>query len=153
MRPASTLKALLWPKGPSCPHCGVVNEATALKGKSTPPRPRTKNTKFVTLIERGGRVRSRKLTYAKGPIASEVRKALRDNVDVASTLHTDGARMHEFTLAVAKHEAMNHREERAGVAALIGWPSYPSQLGQLADAAGKASDGLTCGFLRLRLAD
>src|SRR5215469_11334805 len=31
------LEGLLWPEGPRCPHCGVVNEATALKGKSTRP--------------------------------------------------------------------------------------------------------------------
>ncbi len=31
------LEALLWPEGPVCPHCGVINEATALKGKSTRP--------------------------------------------------------------------------------------------------------------------
>lgn len=31
------LEALQWPDGPVCPHCGVVNEATALKGKSTRP--------------------------------------------------------------------------------------------------------------------
>lgn len=31
------LQALLWPEGPICPHCGVVNEATELKGKSTRP--------------------------------------------------------------------------------------------------------------------
>lgn len=31
------LERLLWPEGPSCPHCGVVNEATALKGASTRP--------------------------------------------------------------------------------------------------------------------
>ena len=31
------LEALLWPDGPSCPHCGTVNEATLLKGKSTRP--------------------------------------------------------------------------------------------------------------------
>lgn len=29
------LEALRWPQGPICPHCGVVNEATELKGKST----------------------------------------------------------------------------------------------------------------------
>lgn len=29
------LEALLWPDGPVCPHCGVVNEATKLQGKST----------------------------------------------------------------------------------------------------------------------
>lgn len=31
------LEKLLWPNGPICPHCGVENEATLLKGKSTRP--------------------------------------------------------------------------------------------------------------------
>ena len=31
------LEGLLWPAGPVCPHCGVLNEATALKGQSTRP--------------------------------------------------------------------------------------------------------------------
>ena len=31
------LEALNWPDGPICPHCQVVNQATALKGKSTRP--------------------------------------------------------------------------------------------------------------------
>jgi hypothetical protein len=29
----------LWPDGPICPHCGTVNEATRLKGKTTRPGP------------------------------------------------------------------------------------------------------------------
>ena len=28
------LERRLWPEGPICPHCGVVDEATRLKGKS-----------------------------------------------------------------------------------------------------------------------
>jgi transposase-like protein len=28
------LEKLLWPQGPVCPHCGVVDEATLMKGKS-----------------------------------------------------------------------------------------------------------------------
>jgi len=28
------LEGLLWPTGPVCPHCGVVDEATAMKGES-----------------------------------------------------------------------------------------------------------------------
>src|SRR5437868_3510600 len=28
------LEAQRWPEGPICPHCGIVNEATALKGKA-----------------------------------------------------------------------------------------------------------------------
>lgn len=31
------LEALRWPNGPVCPHCGGVNNAAALKGKSTRP--------------------------------------------------------------------------------------------------------------------
>jgi transposase-like protein len=30
-------EAIRWPDGPVCPHCGVVNHATLLKGKSTRP--------------------------------------------------------------------------------------------------------------------
>lgn len=31
------LETQLWPNGPVCPHCGVIDQATALKGKSTRP--------------------------------------------------------------------------------------------------------------------
>lgn len=31
------LERIQWPDGPVCPHCGVVNEATALTGTSTRP--------------------------------------------------------------------------------------------------------------------
>jgi transposase-like protein len=31
------LEALLWPNGPVCPHCGVVDNAVALNGESTRP--------------------------------------------------------------------------------------------------------------------
>jgi transposase-like protein len=31
------LETLLWPDGPVCPHCGVIDQATLLKGKSTRP--------------------------------------------------------------------------------------------------------------------
>jgi hypothetical protein len=31
------LEKLQWPDGPECPHCGVVDEATLLKGESTRP--------------------------------------------------------------------------------------------------------------------
>ena len=60
--------------------------------RKTRPRARAKNRKFVALVERDGHVRSTKLT-GKGPgaIASQVRKVLRENMDEASTLHTDGA--------------------------------------------------------------
>jgi transposase-like protein len=31
------LESLNWPDGPICPHCGIINEATKLAGKSTRP--------------------------------------------------------------------------------------------------------------------
>src|SRR5207245_11784663 len=31
------LERLVWPDGPTCPHCGVINEATKLEGESTRP--------------------------------------------------------------------------------------------------------------------
>jgi len=31
------LESVQWPNGPICPHCGVLNEATALQGASTRP--------------------------------------------------------------------------------------------------------------------
>lgn len=31
------IEAWLWPDGPVCPHCGVIGEATKLKGKTTRP--------------------------------------------------------------------------------------------------------------------
>ena len=30
-------EALRWPDGPVCPHCGIIDEATELKGESTRP--------------------------------------------------------------------------------------------------------------------
>ena len=31
------LERLLWPNGPACPHCGVIGQATLMKGKTTRP--------------------------------------------------------------------------------------------------------------------
>src|SRR4051812_34182389 len=31
------LESIQWPEGPICPHCGAINEATLLAGKSTRP--------------------------------------------------------------------------------------------------------------------
>jgi transposase-like protein len=33
----AALEALLWPHGPVCPHCGVIDNATAMKGATTRP--------------------------------------------------------------------------------------------------------------------
>jgi transposase-like protein len=207
------LEGLLWPNGPTCPHCGVVNEATALKGQSTRPgvywcnacqapfsvtvgtvyerskvplhtwlyathllcsskkgissqqlarmlgvtvktawfmshrireamkpsegsaplggegqiveaddaelgrssktrsRPRSKNLKFVSLVERGGRVRSKMLTGAKGQIGSEIRNALYTNVDRKSTLHTDLGAPLKTSWPMERHWFVDHSKE------------------------------------------
>ena len=88
-----------------------ADETEISPSKKSRPRKRSKNLKFVSLVERGGAVRSRKITGAKKSITVEVRQALRANVDEASTLHTDGAQMYEHTLAVEHHEAVNHNKE------------------------------------------
>lgn len=31
------LEARVWPNGPVCPHCGVIGQATLMKGKSHRP--------------------------------------------------------------------------------------------------------------------
>ena len=31
------LETLLWPNGPACPHCGVIGQATLMKGRTTRP--------------------------------------------------------------------------------------------------------------------
>jgi transposase-like protein len=208
------LEGLLWSTGPICPHCGVVNEATALQGKSTRPgvywcnacqapfsvtvgtvyerskvplntwlyathllcsskkgissqqlgrmlgvtvktawfmshriraamapvraaepplggegkvvesdetelspsrktrpRKRGKNLKFVSLVERDGRVRSKKLTGAKRSMGAEIQTALRFTVDPASTLHTDGANLCKSAWPADQRSSVDHNKE------------------------------------------
>jgi hypothetical protein len=38
-------ESIRWPDGPACPHCGVIDQATELKGKSTQV-PRLRKTVF-----------------------------------------------------------------------------------------------------------
>lgn len=93
---------------------GIVVEADETElapSRKTRPRPRAKNLKFMTLVERDGRTRSRKLTGTKLSMGSEVRAALRSAMDPMSTLHTDGAQFYKFTLAADKHEAVDHSRE------------------------------------------
>jgi transposase-like protein len=208
------LEAIQWPEGPICPHCGAINEATLLAGKSTRPgvykcRPcqkpfsvtvgtvferskipltkwllatdlltsskkgisahqlhrmlgvtyktawflahrireamaplegsepplggegqvvdadetelgkssksrskgRKHNLKFVSLVERGGKVRSRKITGAGRPISMDINEALYAAVDPASVLHTDGAKHYKYTKFNLTHEAVDHNKQ------------------------------------------
>jgi transposase-like protein len=89
-----------------------VDETEIAPSRKSRPRKRADNMKFVTLVERDGRVRSKKLT-GKGPgaIGSQVRSMTRDNTDEASTLHTDGAQHFETSWPKAQRETVNHNEE------------------------------------------
>ena len=88
-----------------------ADETEIAPSRKSRPRPRSKNLKFVSLIERDGTVRSKRLTGGKLSIKSEITEVLRANVDPASILHTDGAQHYEHTLAVETHEAVNHNKE------------------------------------------
>src|SRR6185312_4269716 len=53
----------------------------------------------LSLVERGGKIRSFKIG---GTTKADIVPALRQNIDPASTLHTDGAQAYKFTGAVAR---------------------------------------------------
>jgi transposase-like protein len=72
---------------------------------------RAHNLKFVSLVERGGRVRSRKITGKNKPISLDIHNALYTQVDRKSTLHTDGAKHYKYTAFHHTHEAVNHDRE------------------------------------------
>jgi transposase-like protein len=61
---------------------------------------------ILSLVERGGMQRS--VVLQSPPAHPEIRKAIKENVDPASTLHTDGAQYYKHTLVVAKHQSVNH---------------------------------------------
>jgi transposase-like protein len=63
----------------------------------------------VSLVERGGKIRSFKLG---SPNKADIAKTIRTNVDRASTLHTDGAQVYKYIMpAKSQHEAVDHNKE------------------------------------------
>ncbi len=74
--------------------------------KTRKPKSRAANKKFVSLIERGGRVRSRVITGADKPIGCEIQTALWEDMDGESVLHTDGAHWYKHT--GFRHESVDH---------------------------------------------
>lgn len=96
---------------------GSIVEADETEiGRSPKSRPRrNKNMKFVSLVERGGKVRSRKLTGA-GSSHPEIRKIVKDHLDPKSTLHTDGSAAYRVPFMAAKHEAVDHYKMMARTA-------------------------------------
>ncbi len=63
---------------------------------------------ILSLVERGGKIRSFKLGSAT---KAEIVPALRANIHPESTLHTDGAQAYKFTGTVALHESVDHKDE------------------------------------------
>lgn len=59
----------------------------------------------LSLVERGGHVRSRMIDGANMP---EVHKAIRETMDPESLLHTDGAQYYKFLGLTADHESVDH---------------------------------------------
>jgi transposase-like protein len=62
----------------------------------------------LTLVERGGKIRSFKLG---GSTKAHIVPVLQANIHPESTLHTDGAQVYKFTGATAKHESVDHAKE------------------------------------------
>jgi len=78
-------------------------------------RSRAQNMKFMTLVERGGRVRSRDITGVRVSLTQEVRDVLKANLHPDSVLHTDSASWYESASRHAKgHERVNHSYEYVG---------------------------------------
>jgi transposase-like protein len=102
---------------------GQVVEADETElGKSAKSRSkgRKHNLKFVSLVERGGRVRSRKITGADKPISMDINAALYAQVDPTSILHTDGARHYKYTKFNLTHESVDHNKQFAKPGKLAG---------------------------------
>jgi transposase-like protein len=74
-------------------------------------KPVSQQKKFVSLVERGGRVRSRVITGADRPISVDIHKALYNDMHRASVMHTDGAQHYKFTGLAAKHESVDHNKQ------------------------------------------
>jgi transposase-like protein len=61
----------------------------------------------VSLVERGGKIRSFKID---SPKREDILPVLFQNVDRKSTLHTDGAQVYAYT-GMAKHESVDHNKQ------------------------------------------
>ena len=61
--------------------------------------------RFVALVERDGKVRSKVITEHG---MHEVRQAVRDNLAEGSILHTDGAQAYKFLMPIGQHASVDH---------------------------------------------
>lgn len=93
---------------------GPAKEHVFRNGKGWVQKSGAYNTrdKIVSLVERGGRARSFRLDELN---MREVKKVLDANVDPATTLNTDEARMYKtIGKTYAKHESVNHSKKEYG---------------------------------------
>ena len=100
--------------GPLGGHGKIVEADEAYTGKADGKRKNPKSggfshkMKIVSLVERGGRVRSQRV---KDATKLGIKDILRANVDPASILHTDGSGLYTDTGLVRIHEAVDHNKE------------------------------------------
>jgi transposase-like protein len=71
-------------------------------------RKRANHKKFVSLVERDGKVRS---AVIDGRNMQDVRAAVRANLDPDSVLHTDGAQFYKGMMPIGRHESVDHDKQ------------------------------------------
>jgi transposase-like protein len=86
-----------------------TDETEISPSRKSRPRKRSLNMKIVSLVERGGRVRSRNISKLDRSMTRTVRNVVKQELDPASTLHTDGAVWYAMHPPLAaKHESVDH---------------------------------------------
>lgn len=76
----------------------------------------------VSLVERGGKIRSFKLG---SPTRQEIGAVIRKNVNPATVLHTDGAKVYHGMAATAGHEAVDHSKEYVRSSTILNLAGVP----------------------------
>lgn len=87
-----------------------ADETELSPSHKTKRKPGRKNMKFVSLIERGGRVRSRRIMGGRKPISVDIHNALFNDMHRGSVLHTDGAQHYKYTGSAVRHESVDHNK-------------------------------------------
>jgi hypothetical protein len=81
--------------------------APSRKTKGAGKRNRRNNKSFVALVERDGKVRSATID---GRNMQDVRAIVREHLDPASIMHTDGAQFYKGMMPVGQHESVDHNK-------------------------------------------
>src|SRR5438094_653507 len=115
-----------WPEGPTCPHCGLLGNAYKLKptnagkthvrkgvgkcGERPKDRPQATSNKaaVVSLVERGGSVRSRHVEHVT---AKNLKPIIKQVLAEDAHVMTDSGTALEGALMGRKHDQVNHTAE------------------------------------------